>query len=483
MINFFTILLMIIFSTKLSAELNVQEPNQIEDSETTKQKIKDKKLDESFLVIDKIGKNISGLSFARNWKDLNSKSIVPSHHEIATGVDGFSCLKTNSAHAILLLPFSRVKPTISIEKGKPHLEMQVYSGSALIYSPPDTTTHTKLGRAEMKTTNGTFYAINDRKIGKSIFGVLTEESEISHKKLLGDETSIGLTTREYIVSSDIQKQKIRKISWKLQKAAGRMLDQCREGKVNFKEIKKDARRLYALLNVAGLDFNKRQNQEYVPEFDFPRKYQKRKIGIGGTYGSSTLNITSESGDDSTNLTTSSYAFGGEIEKIFNYKNTWNPIGIHLNAGFEIKNSSSSTSGIESTNNTLINFETGPAFGINESSYLSILLSYHQDDYLNTNTTNINGFEKGSVISTKYMLDKIFNFGLDELHAKVFYQTNLSTPSFSDVYTTSSNLGLVLDYGNIFAETRYRFKYESESYFNVSDTRTDVKMSGALIYLF
>lgn len=438
---------------------------------------------ESFYVKNKIGKAIWGISFARNWKNLKTKEMVPNDNEIATGEDGVACLTTKTNHEVLLLPFARVRPKVLEKDGKGYLDVHLYSGTALIYSPPNAKSQLQIGHSRMKTDEGYFYLINDRKINKHVFGVLTEEGEIGNQRILQDST-VGLTTREYVLSSEIKEQKVRKISWRLQKAAKKLIDQCRKNKINFKKMKEEAKRIYALLNVTEVDTTQQQNMNYKPVYDFPEHYRKSRISTGFAMTGSTYSLTSEDAEAlDSNISLNAFTASGRIEKIFDFANTFTPIGINTQVDFALKDSSSIKNAAGTTRNYLFGFAIGPSFEINETTYFSFLFEYDQNDFLNIKTSTANSYtmSKGSVLSNVYALDKTFEFGLTQLHTHLFYKASFSTPSFSDLYTGTSSLGMRLTYGSLLGGLSYFANYELESFSSVEDTRTDVILGGGLIY--
>jgi hypothetical protein len=436
-----------------------------------------------FYVKNKIGKAITGISFARNWKDIDSKHFIENDNEIATGDDGIACLATNSDHNFLLLPFARVRAKILKEEKGSKLNLQLYSGSAIVYVPPGSTSKLQIAHSKMDSDEGYFYAINDRKINKYVLGVLTEEVEVTNKVVL-KEDSLGMTTREYLTSSDLKEQKVRKISWKLQKAAKKLMDQCRKNKIDFKKMKEQAKRIYALLNVSEVDKSQQQNMEYKPVYDFPEHYRQSKVTTGFGYTGSSYSLSSETADEVDNaIALTSYVGYGRYEKIFDFANTITPMGFNIQADFAIKDSSSIKNAAGSTRNFLIGLTFGPVFEITETAYFSYLLEYDQNDFLNTNTSTANSYviTKGSVLSTTYALDKTFEMGLKQLHAQLFYRSNFSAPSFSDLYTGTSSLGLKFSYGSVFGGISYFGHYETETFTNVEDTRTDTTLTGGISY--
>lgn len=438
---------------------------------------------EGFIVKNKIGKAIAGISFARNWKDIKAKDFILNDNEIATGDNGVACLQTASEHTILMLPFARIKPKIMPAKEGSVLDLQLYSGSIIIYVPPGSTSSTLVGHSTMTSKDGHFYAINDRKINKYVFGVLTEEAEIGNKKLLKDQT-VGMTTREYMLSSDVEKQKVRKVSWRLQKAAKRIMDQCKANKIDFKQMKEEAKRLYALLNVTEVDRSQQQNMDYTPVFDFPEHYTRTKLSTGFAYTSSSYALSEDTAESiETSFALGSYTAYGKYERIFDFANTLTPMGWNFQAELGIKDSSSLANAAGATRNFLMGLTFGPSFEINESTYISWLFEYEQNDYLDAANSTANSIVigKGSVISSLYTLDKTFEYGLNQLHGTLFYKSNFMTPSYGSAYTGTSSLGLKLTYGSVFGGLSYFGLYESESFFNVSDTRTDNILSFGVSY--
>lgn len=438
---------------------------------------------ESFYVKNKIGKAITGISFARNWKNIKAKDIIENDNEIATGADGIACLETDSKHVLLMLPFARIRPKITKTKEGDFLDLQLFSGSIITYVPPNAKSSLMIGHSKLTTEDGKFYAINDRKLNKYVIGVLTEQGEVTNPQQLKDQ-SLGLTTREYLISSDIKKQKIRKISWRLQKAARRMMEQCRANKINFKKMKEEAKRLYALLNVAEIDRTQQQNMDYTPVYDFPEHYTQKKFSSGFSYTNSSYALSEDTaGDIESSFGLASYGVYGRIERIFDFANTLTAMGWNTQAEFGLKDSSSLANAAGSTRNFLISLTFGPSFEINETTYFSWLLEYEQNDYLDTSNSTTGSYviNKGSVVSSIYALDKTFEFGLKQLHTHLFYKGNFMAPSYGGLYTGTSSLGLKLTYGSIFGGVSYFGLYESESFFNVSDTRTDNILSFGLGY--
>lgn len=491
--RYFTIILMLIFSTSIDARTrrkkSTRQVNIVDRVLIKKQDLKEKQeakvviTANKFLVKDKIGKAISGISFARNWKDLNQNDLIENDNEIATGEDGIACLSTKSNHNILLLPFARVRTKILEEKETTNLELQVFSGSVLVYVPPSGTSELQIGHSRMNSDDGYFYAINDRKINKYVLGVLTEEVQISNKVILGED-KIGMTTREYMTSGDLPKQKIRKVSWRLQKAAKKLMDQCRKNKIDFKKVKEEAKRIYALLNVTDVDRTQQQNMEYKPVYDFPEHFRKSRVTTGFGYTGSSYSLsddTAEEVDSAVSLT--SYVAYGRFERIFDFANTLTPMGFNFQADIAIKDSSSIKNAAGTTRNFLIGLTFGPSFEISETTYFSYLLEYDQNDYFNTTSSTTNSYviSKGSVLSTTYALDKTFEFGLRQLHTQLYYRSNFSTPSFGSLYTGSSSLGMKFSFGSIFGGISYFGHYESESFTNVEDTRTDTTLTGGISY--
>ena len=434
-------------------------------------------------VKNKIGKTISGVSFARNWRDINDRDLITNDHEIATGNDGIACLATSSDHNILLLPFARVRAKIITDKKTPKLKLRLFSGSALIYVPPNGISNIHIGHSLMDSENGYFYAVNDRKINKYVMGVLTDEVDISNKQIIGDQT-INMTTREYVTSGDLPKQKIRKISWQLQKAAKNLMDQCRKNQIDFQKVKKDAKRIYALLNLAKADPTQQQNMKYQPVYDFPEHYLKSRLTTGFGYTGSNYSLGSDSAS-MVNATVSvdSYLAYARYEKIFDIKNPIASTGLKIESEITLKDSSSIINASGSTKNYLIGFTIGPSFEISETTYFSYLFKYNENDYFNTKTSDSKNYniDKGSVLSTTYALDKTFELGLNQLHAQVYYSSNLTIPNFSDLYTSNSSLGIRLIYGSIFGGLSYFGQYVSESFTNLEDTRNDTTFSTGLSY--